>query len=87
MNSYDSSKSSVLFSPPVVFLAGIVVGILLGWVFGGLVSILIRLGFVALLVVAAIYLYGRWKDSKRPPDRGDGVWDADWRDLDPRRRR
>ena len=87
MNYYETPKSRFSMSTPVIFIAGIVVGIFLGWVFDGLISILIRLGFVALLVVAALYLYGRWKDSKKPPDRGDGVWDADWRDLDPRRRR
>ena len=64
MSSYGPPQPKFSASTPVVFIAGIVVGIFLGWVFDGLISILIRLGFVVLLVVAALYLYGRWKDSK-----------------------
>ncbi|MGC4105606.1 MAG: hypothetical protein QM753_04515 [Thermomicrobiales bacterium] len=49
------------------FLAGIVVGILIGWFFHGVVSLIMRVGFViALLIPLAIVLWLWWRSSRTP---------------------
>jgi len=49
------------------FIAGLVLGILIGWFFHGVVSLVMRLGFViALLIPLAIVLWLWWRSSRTP---------------------
>ncbi|MBX3070289.1 MAG: hypothetical protein KF883_07350 [Thermomicrobiales bacterium] len=67
-----------------IYLAGVITGIVLGWVFQGIIGTLIRLGMIVLVIAAALYIYNWWSKSKRPgpPD----IPEADWRDLNRRHR-
>jgi hypothetical protein len=49
------------------FIAGLIVGILIGWFFHGVVSLIMRVGFViALLIPLAIVLWLWWRSSRTP---------------------
>lgn len=49
------------------FIAGLIVGILIGWFFHGVVSLVMRVGFViALLIPLAIVLWLWWRSSRTP---------------------
>jgi uncharacterized membrane protein YfcA len=84
---YEERPAPSRWSTPYVFLAGLVIGIILGWVFQGIIGTLVRLAIVAIVVIAALYILNLWRRSKSP-DRGyDDIPEADWRDLGSRRRR
>jgi uncharacterized membrane protein YgcG len=48
------------------FAAGIIVGILIGWFFHGVVSLILRLGIIALLLIPVIILGVMFLRSRRP---------------------
>lgn len=85
---YSDSSSSSRWSTPYVFLAGLVVGVILGWVFQGIIGTLVRFALLALLIAGILFLINVWRKSKRPETSPfDDIPEADWRDLDSRRRR
>jgi len=49
------------------FLAGLVVGALIGWFFHGVVSLVIRLGFFILLLIPIAIIFWLFIRSRRPP--------------------
>ena len=61
-----------------VFLAGLVIGILIGWSMSGLIGFIIRMamiaGVIALIVIAVNFWLGTRKADK------SGTIDAAWRD-------
>jgi hypothetical protein len=76
------------WNPIYVFLAGLLIGMVLGWVFQGVVGLLVRLALLIVLLAAAVYLYNFWRKMRDPDSRDrDGIPEADWRDLGSRRRR
>ena len=55
--------------PRITFVIGLVLGLLMGWFFHGLISFVIRLGFVLLLLIPlaiALYFWFRLKQQKPP---------------------
>lgn len=85
---WSSDPPSTRWSTPYVFLAGLVIGIILGWVFQGIVGTLVRLALLAILVAGAIYLFTLWRRSRAPArDPFEDIQEADWRDLNSRRKR
>ena len=48
------------------FLAGIVVGVLMGWMFAGFVGALFRVALFAMAVVPVVLLYIAWRKVIRP---------------------
>lgn len=48
------------------FLAGILVGVLMGWFFAGFVGAFFRVGMVALVVVPLILIYMGWRKIVAP---------------------
>ena len=63
------------------FLAGLPVGIFIGWSLSGLVGFLIRfiLFIVAVVIIAGVVIM--WKNSRQPPRDGrPDVVDVQWRD-------
>ncbi len=48
------------------FLAGIVVGILMGWMFAGFVGAFIRVAMVALVIVPVVLIYIAWRKVVAP---------------------
>ena len=85
---HTDSPSSSRWSTSYVFLTGLVVGVVLGWIFQGIIGTLVRFGLLALLVVGILFLLNAWRKSRTPEDPFDGdIPEADWRDLDSRRRR
>jgi hypothetical protein len=50
------------------FLAGLVVGILFGWFFHGIVSLFVRLGFLVLLLIPLFIIGWLFLRSRRGPD-------------------
>lgn len=72
------------------FVAGLVVGVLVGWFFHGVVSLILRLGFViALLIPLAIVLWLWWRSNRTPLPPNRTQRSIQWVDLsmrdDPRR--
>ena len=59
------------------FLAGIVVGLLMGWMFHGFVGAFVRLALVAIVVVPLILGYLAWRryvsPLLRPPVQTDSI--------------
>lgn len=54
-------------------LAGLIVGILIGWFFHGVVSLVIRLGVLALLLIPfliALWFWFRLRRPRQPEDQG-----------------
>ncbi len=84
---YDDPRDSSGWSKPYIFVAGLVVGIVLGWIFQGVIGTLIRLAIVAIVVIAAFYFFNLWRKSQQPSRPDDDITEADWRDLNSRRRR
>lgn len=59
---------------PGGFIAGLIVGLLLGWFFHGVVGLVIRLGFVLLLLIplAIVVWYFFMRSRGGSSDEGDG---------------
>ena len=56
------------------FVGGAVLGVILGWLFHGVVSWIIRFGFVALLLVPLVVVFLVWRRlSSRDRDRDNVV--------------
>ena len=68
-------------------IAGLVIGIVLGWVFQGVIGTLVRLAIIGLVVAGALYFLNVWRRSKMPTREHEDITEADWRDLSSRRRR
>ena len=60
------------------FLAGVIVGLLLGWMFHGLVGTLVRFALVAAVLVPIVILYLAWRRFVtpwlRPPVTERELW-------------
>lgn len=68
------------------FLSGILLGILIGWVFSGFINLLFRMALfagVVLVIGLAIYLWGRISRSNGPPARQNDIPEGNWRTIDP----
>jgi hypothetical protein len=83
MNRHDgvaSSPSGRFQWGSYGFLAGIVVGLLMGWMFHGFVGAFVRLALVAIIVVPLILAYFGWRryisPLLRPPARSDPIASA-----------
>lgn len=64
------------------FIAGLVVGVLIGWFFHGVVSLILRLGFViALLIPLAIVLWLWWRSNRTPAPPARTQRSIQWVDL------
>ncbi|HEV2127917.1 MAG TPA: hypothetical protein VGR22_04790 [Thermomicrobiales bacterium] len=65
------------------FLAGLVTGVLIGWFFHGFVGLLVRFGFVLILLIplAFVVWYFFLRGGGRSPvgERGDGMQVFTWR--------
>jgi len=67
------------------FVAGLVVGILIGWFFHGVVSLIMRVGFViALLIPLAIVLWLWWRSSRTPMPADRPRTSIQWVDISAR---
>ena len=85
---YSDPPSSSRWSTPYVFIAGLVVGVVLGWLFQGIIGTLVRFALLTLLVAGIVFFLNVWRKSKNQPSSPfDDIPEADWRDLDSRRRR
>ncbi|CAN5725570.1 hypothetical protein BH23CHL4_BH23CHL4_28890 [soil metagenome] len=85
---YPGESHSSRWSPPYEFIAGVVVGGILGWLFQGIIGTLVRFTLLALLVAGIVICLYAWRKSKRPlPYPFDDIPEGNWRDLDSRRRR
>lgn len=65
-------------------LAGVLIGAVLGWMFHGVIGLVVRLFIVALLLVPAVLAFLFWQRVTRrdePPRRPD-VRDADWVEIE-----
>lgn len=68
------------------FIAGIVIGIMLGWMFSGLIGAFVRLALVAMVVIPLILLYIAWRKFFAParpqqyPSQFGGALDRDYGD-------
>jgi F0F1-type ATP synthase assembly protein I len=82
---YQDPPAPSRWSAPYVFIAGLVIGIMLGWVFQGIISTLVRFAIIALILVGILYVLNAWRRSKSPQNPDD-INEADWRDLNSRRR-
>lgn len=74
--------------PRITFLVGLVLGVLMGWFFHGVISFVIRLGFVILLLIPlgiALYFWFRLRQQNPPTPSGTmtvvsvDAWDAESR--------
>ena len=83
---YESPGASSGWSRPYIFIAGVVTGIVLGWIFQGVIGTLVRMGMVLLVVVVCLYVFNLWRKSQKPSSSAEDITDADWRDLNSRRR-
>jgi len=64
------------------FVAGLVVGILVGWFFHGVVSLIMRVGFVvALLIPLAIVVWLWWRSSRTPMPADRPRTSIQWVDI------
>jgi hypothetical protein len=66
--------------------AGILIGILIGWMFSGFINMLFRLLLFAGVVIViglAIYLWGKISRTNGPPARQNDIPDGNWRTIDP----
>lgn len=84
---YQSPGESSGWSKPYIFAAGLLVGVALGWIFQDIIGTLLRLAMVALVVIAVLYGINIWRRSQRSDDGFQDVAEADWRDLNSRRRK
>ena len=56
--------------PRITFLIGLVMGLVMGWFFHGVISFIIRLGFVILLLIPlaiAVYFWFRLRQQSSTP--------------------
>lgn len=83
---YKGSGDSSGWSKPYIFVAGLVVGIALGWIFQGIIGTLLRFAMVALVVVVVLYFLNLWRRNNGSSKKPDDITEADWRDLNSRRR-
>lgn len=68
------------------FIAGIIIGIMLGWMFSGLIGAFVKLALVAMVVIPIILLYIAWRKFIAPAQpqqfqsRFGGALDRDYAD-------
>lgn len=68
------------------FFAGILVGVLIGWMFSGFINMLFRMllfGGVIVVIGLAIYLWGKVSRTNDRPARQNDIPDGNWRTIDP----
>ena len=61
-----------------VFVAGLVVGIIIGWSMSGLISFVIRLALIVGVVALVAFAVNFWLNTKR--SEKNGTIDTAWRD-------
>jgi chromate transport protein ChrA len=69
--------------------AGLLIGLVLGWVFHKTVGFILTLLFVTpfiVLAVLAVMYWRRTSTESRAATRDAWVTDADWQEVDPKRR-
>lgn len=68
------------------FLAGLAVGILIGWFFGGFINMVFRLAlFAGVMVVIGLIIY-LWLKANRTGEgstKSNDIPEANWRSIDP----
>ncbi|CAN5844569.1 hypothetical protein BH20CHL4_BH20CHL4_04370 [soil metagenome] len=85
---YPGDSYPSRWSTPYAFIAGVIVGGILGWLFQGIIGTLVRFTLLALLVAGILFLLYAWRKSKQPqPHPFDDIPEGNWRDLDSHRRR
>lgn len=66
----------------VAFLLGLVLGLLLGWLFHGIISLFMQFGLVAVLLLPLLVIgYLWWRSSRRPSERSTTV--MTWSNVPP----
>lgn len=70
-----SIRSLVPGITKIAFAAGLVLGILLGWMFSGVIGAVMRFGFVAVaLIIFMAALFFWWNIRRRPKGEGPQVY-------------
>jgi F0F1-type ATP synthase assembly protein I len=64
------------------FIAGLVVGMILGWIFHGFVGTAVRVGVVLLFLIPFLAALVFWLSSRRGGGGSSVVQEATWRDVD-----
>ena len=68
------------------FLAGLAVGILMGWFFSGFINMIFRFALLAGVVVVIGLIIYLWQKAGRPGQKvanQNDIPDANWRTIDP----
>ena len=68
--------------------AGLIFGMILGWMFHGFVGLIVKIFVILVLLapfVAAFLFWQKVKSGGKSSRRDAMVRDADWREVDPRR--
>ncbi len=75
----QSIQSFIPRMTKIAFVLGLFLGILLGWVFSGVVGAVLQFGFVAiaLIVFVAAFLFW-WNVRRRPGSEGEGPTVYTW---------
>lgn len=71
-----------------LFLGGLVLGLLLGWFFHGVIGFALRLLVIAAIIALAFVVFNYWRRSRTPARSPfDDIPEANWREIDSARRR
>lgn len=68
------------------FLAGLAVGMLMGWFFSGFINMILRLFLLAAVIVAIGLVVYLWQGAGRPGEKSakpSDIPEANWRTIDP----
>jgi F0F1-type ATP synthase assembly protein I len=63
-------------------IAGLAIGIILGWLFSGFVGAVVRLAVILLFLIPLIAALVFWFSNRRGSGGSSAVQEASWRDLD-----
>jgi predicted lipid-binding transport protein (Tim44 family) len=88
--SYSDRFASARSAPRGLyyFMAGLLLGLVLGWMFHGVIGLAIRLLVLVVVVAVLYFVYTLWRRTQPPRSAPyDDIPDANWRELDPTRRR
>lgn len=62
-----------------IFLAGLVIGVFIGWSMHGVVGLIIRLALFAGAVALVVFAVNFWQNTRR--ERDNSTIDATWRET------
>ena len=64
-------------------LAGLVIGVVLGWMFHGLIGTIFRIGIILLFILPFVAAVAFWLSSRSSGQSGGSstIQEANWRDL------